>query len=191
MAVAASVVIGSVLVTAGLLNDDRTSDDESRPRNPYRAASLEPTPGVAETGSSPGPADRSGAVPSSVSAGSLASGTGGDAKGTRRSPDADSPASGLGDDGASMDPAPPATGGSSAGGIAEDGSSGLGEIPVLSEGDRGPEVVKLQQLLEMSPADGIYDEEVTRKVHDFQSEKGINDDPLGVYGPSTRHALEA
>ncbi|MFB6980185.1 peptidoglycan-binding domain-containing protein [Streptomyces scopuliridis] len=66
----------------------------------------------------------------------------------------------------------------------------------LGPGDSGPEVVELQRrlaeirLFRGSP-DGRYDDRVAGAVGLYQSYKQIDDDPLGVYGPRTRQALEA
>ncbi|WP_046509336.1 peptidoglycan-binding domain-containing protein, partial [Streptomyces odonnellii] len=66
----------------------------------------------------------------------------------------------------------------------------------LGPGDSGPEVVELQHRLEevrlfYGQADGQYDDRVERGVRIYQSYRGIEGDPEGVYGPNTRRALEA
>ncbi|GAB2600118.1 hypothetical protein GCM10027168_36550 [Streptomyces capparidis] len=69
--------------------------------------------------------------------------------------------------------------------------------PVLREGDSGPEVEELQQRLKQVYAlywgtvDGEYDGEVADWVARFQRDRGIEADPEGVYGHTTRRALEA
>ncbi|MER8066787.1 peptidoglycan-binding domain-containing protein [Streptomyces sp. NPDC094034] len=66
----------------------------------------------------------------------------------------------------------------------------------LGPGDSGPEVMELQRrlaeirLFRGSP-DGRYDDRVAGAVAMYQSYKRIDEDPLGVYGPRTRRALEA
>ncbi|MFI1780072.1 peptidoglycan-binding protein [Streptomyces rubiginosohelvolus] len=68
--------------------------------------------------------------------------------------------------------------------------------PSLRPGDRGPEVGVLQnRLREMwlysGPSDQNYSERVENAVAVYQSYKAIQGDPVGVYGPNTRRALEA
>ncbi|MEW2632539.1 peptidoglycan-binding domain-containing protein [Streptomyces sp. NPDC048389] len=40
-------------------------------------------------------------------------------------------------------------------------------------------------------ADGRFDEDVEQAVKVYQWDRGIDRDPLGVYGPHTRRSLEA
>ncbi|MFH9293544.1 peptidoglycan-binding protein [Streptomyces sp. NPDC017520] len=68
----------------------------------------------------------------------------------------------------------------------------------LRPGDRGPEVAELQNRLQSigrwlypGPVDGSYTDQVAHSVAFYQSYKSIGSDPTGVYGPSTRSALEA
>lgn len=70
--------------------------------------------------------------------------------------------------------------------------------PSLRPGDRGPEVVELQnrltkvgEWLYSGPSDGNYTDRVGYAVAIYQSYKAIQGDPAGVYGPNTRRALEA
>ncbi|MEU0836653.1 peptidoglycan-binding domain-containing protein [Streptomyces sp. NPDC005969] len=65
----------------------------------------------------------------------------------------------------------------------------------LQRGDHGPEVTELQRRLrEVSlyhgPDNGNYSDRVESAVRVYQSYKSIEGDPPGVYGPSTRSALE-
>ncbi|MFC7510774.1 peptidoglycan-binding protein [Streptomyces thermocarboxydus] len=67
--------------------------------------------------------------------------------------------------------------------------------PVLRRGDRGPEVVELQQRLRQvwlyqGDADGRYSHRVEEAVRRYQWQWGINEE-LGVYGPRTRARLES
>lgn len=66
----------------------------------------------------------------------------------------------------------------------------------LRPGDRGPEVVELQNRLKevwlySGPSDGSYNDQVRNAVVIYQSYQDIEGDPVGVYGPNTRRALEA
>ncbi|MGW4834935.1 peptidoglycan-binding domain-containing protein [Streptomyces globisporus] len=68
--------------------------------------------------------------------------------------------------------------------------------PSLRPGDRGPEVGVLQNRLRevwlySGPSDQNYNEQVENAVAVYQSYKAIQGDPMGVYGPNTRRALEA
>ncbi|MFC8696896.1 peptidoglycan-binding protein [Streptomyces parvus] len=68
--------------------------------------------------------------------------------------------------------------------------------PSLRPGDRGPEVGVLQNRLKevwlySGPSDQHYDDRVENAVAVYQSYKAIQGDPIGVYGPNTRRALEA
>jgi peptidoglycan hydrolase-like protein with peptidoglycan-binding domain len=58
-------------------------------------------------------------------------------------------------------------------------------------------VTELQQRLRQlwlypeEEADGRFDEDVEQAVKVYQWDRGIDRDPLGVYGPHTRRSLEA
>lgn len=70
------------------------------------------------------------------------------------------------------------------------------EAATLSLGSTGDEVAELQRRLKElwlynGPEDGKFTRKVEHAVEVFQSYKYIDDDPEGVYGPSTRRALEA
>ncbi|MGP3982317.1 peptidoglycan-binding domain-containing protein [Streptomyces sp. KR80] len=180
----AFAVLGVFLLTTGLSDDDTRSGDESTPRNPTQVATNDTSLDVEETGTPSGSADAGTPTASAATASSSA--------------ETDKDTGGAGGGGASKEPKPPAGGGNptdggETGNVSSGGSVGGGEAvpPVLKEGDHGPEVVELQKRLWMSPADGVYDEDVTRRVRRFQRRAGIKDDPPGVYGPSTRKALES
>ncbi|MEU6356958.1 peptidoglycan-binding domain-containing protein [Streptomyces sp. NPDC047072] len=71
-----------------------------------------------------------------------------------------------------------------------------GQPPVLSLGDRGPEVVELQLRLKQAgfysgDADGNFDEDVRSAVRTYQFARLILDEESGVYGPVTRASLES
>ncbi|RPK43066.1 peptidoglycan-binding protein [Streptomyces sp. ADI93-02] len=66
----------------------------------------------------------------------------------------------------------------------------------LRRGDRGAEVSELQRRLQeiwvyRGPDDGDYSERVEQAVAEYQRWVSVQGDPSGVYGPETRHALEA
>lgn len=66
----------------------------------------------------------------------------------------------------------------------------------LQRGDRGPEVVELQQRLAQlylytGDTNGNYNRQVEDAVRTYQWARGIRDDALGVYGQDTRGRLES
>ncbi|WP_234343123.1 peptidoglycan-binding domain-containing protein [Streptomyces fulvoviolaceus] len=75
-------------------------------------------------------------------------------------------------------------------------STSDGQAPVLSFGDKGPEVVELQLRLRQigfydADADGEYDREVESAVRGYQLTRVVLDDEPGVYGAATRASLES
>ncbi|MEU6460426.1 peptidoglycan-binding protein [Streptomyces sp. NPDC046976] len=67
---------------------------------------------------------------------------------------------------------------------------------VLERGDSGPQVVELEyRLWELNlydgEANGVYTHPVENAVSTYQLARGIQGDPLGVYGPQTRASLES
>jgi hypothetical protein len=75
-------------------------------------------------------------------------------------------------------------------------SAGTSTAPrTLRYGDRGPDVTALQRRLAEanlfgSKPNGVYDGETYGGVAGYQTRHGITSDPIGVYGPATRAALE-
>jgi hypothetical protein len=68
--------------------------------------------------------------------------------------------------------------------------------PVLRFGDTGPEVAELQARLRQigypgGEADGVYDRDVENAVRSYQFTRAVLQDEPGVYGATTRTALEA
>ncbi|MEU3525066.1 peptidoglycan-binding domain-containing protein [Streptomyces sp. NPDC038707] len=66
---------------------------------------------------------------------------------------------------------------------------------VLRRGDTGPEVTELQRRLRRlnlygDRVDGTYSRPVEDAVRNYQLARGIEEDPLGEYGPATRKSLE-
>lgn len=71
-----------------------------------------------------------------------------------------------------------------------------GQPPVLSRGDRGPEVTELQLRLRQTGLygggiDGDFDREVESAVRTYQLTRVILGDESGVYGAATRTSLES
>ncbi|MGA5415892.1 peptidoglycan-binding protein [Streptomyces pseudogriseolus] len=84
---------------------------------------------------------------------------------------------------------------SSAPAVAPEPEEPVDTAPVLRRGDRGPEVVELQQRLRQvwlyqGDMNGQYGRRVEEAVRHYQWSRGINEE-LGVYGPQTRARLEA
>ncbi|MEU1261020.1 peptidoglycan-binding domain-containing protein [Streptomyces cellulosae] len=110
-----------------------------------------------------------------------------------------SPSASASAPGASATAEPSATpspdGASSAPAVVPEPSEPADTAPVLRRGDRGPEVVELQQRLRQvwlyqGDADGRYSHRVEEAVRHYQWQRGINEE-LGVYGPRTRARLES
>ncbi|MEV5087270.1 peptidoglycan-binding protein [Streptomyces griseoincarnatus] len=90
---------------------------------------------------------------------------------------------------------PSADGASSAPAVAPEPEEPVDTAPVLRRGDRGPEVVELQQRLRMvwlyqGDTDGWYSRRVEEAVRHYQWSRRIHEE-LGVYGPQTRSRLES
>ncbi|MFE1307932.1 peptidoglycan-binding protein [Streptomyces sp. NPDC058755] len=71
-----------------------------------------------------------------------------------------------------------------------------GSVPVLQRGDKGPEVTELQLRLQQlnlydDEVNGVFARPVEDAVRTYQWARGLTDDPLGVYGPTTRESLES
>ncbi|GJF31769.1 hypothetical protein KNE206_44690 [Kitasatospora sp. NE20-6] len=66
---------------------------------------------------------------------------------------------------------------------------------VLRQGDSGPAVARLQQLLfgqgfTYVSRTAVFDAATVRGVTQFQHDRGLTGDPAGVYGPQTRRSME-
>ncbi|WP_405009634.1 peptidoglycan-binding protein [Kitasatospora sp. NBC_01539] len=66
---------------------------------------------------------------------------------------------------------------------------------VLRQGDSGPAVARLQQLLfgqgfTYVSRTAVFDAATLRGVTQLQHDRGLTGDPAGVYGPATRRSLE-
>lgn len=147
------------------------------------------------TESAPSDAATSTASPGTSAAASDAAGAGtGSDKGTGTSasgePDASKSTKSAGTSGPSGSP------GASKGATAPPGSDPDPTGATLRLGDSGAEVVELQQRLKQlwlfpGAANGEFDASVEEAVKIFQWSRNTLTDPLGVYGPDTRRALEA
>ena len=78
----------------------------------------------------------------------------------------------------------------------EDDERDPGGGPTLRRGDRGPEVVELQQRLRgmhmyRGDLNGSFNRQVEDAVRQYQWYRGIYTDGVGVYGPDTRRRLES
>ncbi|GAB2790067.1 peptidoglycan-binding domain-containing protein [Streptomyces chlorus] len=79
---------------------------------------------------------------------------------------------------------------------AEELDDGTATGPTLRRGDRGPEVVDLQQRLSKvylynGSANGQFNRRTEDAVRTYQWTRGVRGDEPGVYGPETRARLEA
>lgn len=97
----------------------------------------------------------------------------------------------------SADPTgPPSSGGSTATAAPAPTGSEEESSPVLRYGDSGPEVTELQLRLRQTglyngDVDGEYDRAVENAVRGYQLTRVLLDDESGVYGLTTRAALES
>ncbi|MFE7772578.1 peptidoglycan-binding protein [Streptomyces sp. NPDC057445] len=179
--IAAAAVVG-VLATAayagGLLTGDDGDQDRAVPDIETLAPFLSagPDPSVSASASK-----KSGASPSAALSPS------GTASASARANS--SPPIGVADAPASPSATVRATGQVSRGPATPEGIT-------LGPGDSGAEVVELQERLDQlwmsrGPSHGRYDGRVENAVAAYQQDRGITGDPVGVYGPETRRALEA
>ncbi|MEU1278980.1 peptidoglycan-binding protein [Streptomyces sp. NPDC005805] len=204
-AAAALAVAGTAAYASGLFAGEGERDRVSMPdRENGGGPSLNlgpdaPSAPASPTGSpsgSPAPS-RSGSPSPSASASPTASPS---ASATRSvpvssAPAAPSPSSTASASGSVSDGDVPETGGGD--GAEEPPPPGFAPAS-LSRGDTGPEVRDLQKRLQQlwlysreERADGIFDQGVEDAVKVYQWHRGIQSDPLGVYGPETRRALES
>ncbi|WP_217240582.1 peptidoglycan-binding protein [Streptomyces sp. AC555_RSS877] len=81
-------------------------------------------------------------------------------------------------------------------GSAEGADEDRADEPVLSRGDRGPEVTELQQRLRQlhlynDEIDGNFTDKVENALRNYQWSRGVGTDTLGVYDEETRAKLES
>lgn len=167
---AAVAVIGTASFAGGLFTGDDGGDEATSDLNSGPTASAEPDPSVSAT--------KSASASASASASESAS----------------KPASSAPPPPAAKPPAPSRAPTKAP---APDGAATAKDAgPGLRRGDSGPEVEELQRRLSEvwlynDGYDGQYSDRVESAVRIYQSYKSIEGDPSGVYGPSTRRALEA
>lgn len=191
--VVAALSVG--LLGSGLLSDDG-GDDRAVPQ-PDTITAL-PTGG----GTKPGPEDIRGGEPSA----SADTGDGAEPSATS----SDQPSARAGDPAAehareseagqvtAAPPTDPAEPNDPTSGTTPGGRNNPAPPPTLREGDTGPEVVEMQKrLIEAGynsiarDTDGEYGFIIREEVARFQTDKGVEGDERGVYGPATRRALES
>lgn len=189
---AAAAVFGlvAILFTTGMMGEEsRTDDDGSALPTPVFSGA--PAPEGEERLESGPPQDtshagpRTASPPKSASGGARQPGGQDDQDGIGSPEQGGAPGTSTQGGGSATDPGSPSDPGQ------DPPDGGQDEPPVLRRGDKGPEVAKLQHLLKQDPEDGIYDRALENRVRRFQRDHGIEDDPPGVYGPSTRQLLES
>ncbi|WP_241000076.1 peptidoglycan-binding domain-containing protein [Streptomyces sp. Tu 4128] len=185
------VVVGAAGYASGLFSYEAPSRDGALPEE-VRAGVPDPSPSEATptSGTSATPVPQAGSAAPSPSASASASASPSASPSPSASSASPSPSR-------SAEPTPSAT------------STATEKAPQESEdddhdfyggslrrGDRGPEVVELQQRLAQlylytGDIDGNYDHRVEDAVRTYQWARGIRSDDLGVYGPDTRRQLES
>ncbi|WP_078585303.1 peptidoglycan-binding domain-containing protein [Streptomyces anulatus] len=187
---AVAAVVGTAAFAGGLFGGDE-SRDEALPEattsvpdtEDEPAASVAPSPSASATPSRTRSASATPSASPSASASPTRSPKPTPSATASASPTAS--ASSTPDGGAPQAPTPDAPSAEPAG-------------PSLRPGDRGPEVVELQNRLRNvgewlypGPSDGNYTDQLAYSVAIYQSYKAIQGDATGTYGPNTRRALEA
>ncbi len=187
--VAVAAVVGTAAFAGGLFGGDE-SGDEALPEATTSVPNTEgePAASVAPSASASAAPSR---TPSRSAAPSASASASASPAGSREpSPTATASASPT----ASVSPAPEDGGAPTSSPSAAPPAEFAG--PSLRPGDRGPEVGVLQNRLRevwlySGPTDQNYSDRVEHAVAIYQSYKAIQGDPVGVYGPNTRRALEA
>ncbi|WP_326752474.1 peptidoglycan-binding protein [Streptomyces hirsutus] len=192
-------VIGAAGWASGLFAHETPSRDGALPENvrasvlnaPSDAPSAAPATSV--SGSPEASAPASASAPPSGSASPSASPS---ASESEAEAEAEAGASATPSDAAEPSATPTATAPADVPEEAEELDEGAVTGPTLRRGDRGPEVVDLQQRLSKvylynKPANGRFNGRTEEAVRNYQWSRGIRGDELGVYGPETRARLEA
>ncbi|MFF1272770.1 peptidoglycan-binding protein [Streptomyces marokkonensis] len=144
------------------------------------APSAEPTAGASSASPTPS------ASPSSSPSASASASASASPSASSASPTAPEPAE--------PSPAPTTSGPSDAPADTDEGEDD-GTAPVLSRGDRGQEVVELQQRLHQlylynDDINGQFNHRLEDALRNYQWSRGVREE-LGVYGPQTRARLES
>ncbi|MGW9246219.1 MULTISPECIES: peptidoglycan-binding domain-containing protein [unclassified Streptomyces] len=188
---AVAAVVGTAAFAGGLLGGD-DSGDEALPEATTSVPDLEDEPAASVAPSSSASATPSRTPSRSAAPSASPSASASPTKSREPSPTATAaaPASPT----ASASPAPENGGAPTSSPSAAPPAEFAG--PSLRPGDRGPEVGVLQNRLRelwlySGPSDQNYNDRVENAVAIYQSYKAIQGDPVGVYGPNTRRALEA
>ncbi|MFD5659814.1 peptidoglycan-binding domain-containing protein [Streptomyces hirsutus] len=190
-------VIGAAGWASGLFAHETPSRDGALPKDvrasvlnaPSDAPSAAPATSV--SGSPEASAPASASAPPSGSASPSASPSASESEA-----ETEPGASAAPSDAAEPSAAPTATAPADVPEEAEEVDEGTTAGPALRRGDRGPEVVDLQQRLSNlylynGPANGRFSRRTEDAVRNYQWSRGIRGDELGVYGPETRARLEA
>ncbi|WP_405634984.1 peptidoglycan-binding protein [Streptomyces sp. NBC_01178] len=197
-AAVAAVVVGTAAFAGGLFGGSEDRTDEALPEITTSVPDAEDEPAASVA---PSPSQSASAAPSrtpsasatpSASPSASASAT----KTPKSTPTASAPVSASPGPGGS--PAPgPGDGAPAPTPTADPPPAGIAAT-TLRPGDRGPQVVELQNRLRQigawlysGPSDGHYTDRVAYSVAFYQSYQGVQGDPTGVYGPHTRSLLEA
>ncbi|MFE7622055.1 peptidoglycan-binding protein [Streptomyces sp. NPDC057509] len=188
-------VVGTAAFIGGLFNGDDKGEVDLDQALPSTVASLpdesaEPEPSTTSSASAPPSRSPSPSASSPASASAPASPSA--TASASRSATASATAPGAG---APSSPAATTESGGPTEGVAPPPEP-PGDSSTLRRGDRGPEVAELQNRLREvwvynGPVDSDYSDRTEQAVRELQSWWNISDDPGGVYGPSTRRALEA
>ncbi|MEU6939278.1 peptidoglycan-binding domain-containing protein [Streptomyces rubiginosohelvolus] len=186
---AVAAVVGTAAFAGGLFGGDDSGDEAL----PEATTSVPDTDG--EPAASVAPSPSASAAPSRTPSRSAAPSASPSASASpTRSREPSPTASASASPTASASPAPEGGGAPTSSPSAAPPAEFAG--PSLRPGDRGPEVGVLQNRLRevwlySGPSDQNYSERVENAVAVYQSYKAIQGDPMGVYGPNTRRALEA
>lgn len=198
---AVAAVVGTAAFAGGLFGGAEESADEALPEftrsvpdggadEPAASVAPSPSPSASAAPSRTPSASATPSVPPSASPSASASAT----KTRKPAPTASAPLPASPGPGAS--PAP--GGGAPAPAPTADPPPAGIAATTLRPGDRGPQVVELQNRLRQigtwlysGPSDGHYTDRVAYSVAFYQSYMDVQGDPTGVYGPHTRSRLEA
>ncbi|MFC7935513.1 peptidoglycan-binding protein [Streptomyces sp. NPDC057387] len=187
------VVVGAAGYASGLFSYDTPSRDGAMP-DEVRASV--PDASTSETSPSAEPSASSVSPTPSASASSSESASPSASASASASP-SPSPSSASPTPSRSAEPTQSTSApGADASQESEDDEGDPGGGPTLRRGDRGPEVVELQQRLTQKwmywgDLNGNYNRQVEDAVRQYQWEYGIHTDGVGVYGPDTRRSLES